>query len=186
MSERLKAKLGDELYNQIIAKGIKENEFDLVEGWIPKTRFDEVSKELKITKSKVSSLEEQSSKQGDLVKDNETLKNDFANLKTQYTTDLQNKDKEITNIYKTTKVQNALIKEGSKHPELLMGQIELDKLTLDGENVVGLTDVVTNLKTKYPDYFIVKQTNTTNQTQGSKESDQKSNDTNWDEVLKTF
>jgi len=186
MSDRLKAKLGDELYSQILTKGIKENEFDLVEGWIPKTRFDEVSKELKITKGKVTTLEEQSQKQTDLVKDNEKLKKQFGTLKNQYETDLKNKDIEVSNIYKVTKMENALVKEGAKHPELLMGQVDLNKMTLDGGNLLGVNEVVSDLKTRYPDYFTVQETNTTNQTHGSKNPDQKPGDTNWDEVLKNF
>lgn len=183
MSDRLKEKIGEELYNQIIAKGLKSSEFDLVDGWIPKDRFNEVSKELKITKEKVTTLEGQSAKFGELVKDNEDLKTKYGKLEETHKLELSNKDIEIGNIYKSTKFENALIKEGCKHPELLMNRVDLSKLTMENDNIIGLTDILKGLKTDYSDMFVTQQTNTTQPPKPSDPPKGNEGDINWEEAL---
>ena len=49
VSEKIKNKIGEELYNQVLAKGLKSEDFDLINdgSWIPKPRFNEVNNKLK-------------------------------------------------------------------------------------------------------------------------------------------
>lgn len=161
MLNKLKELLkNDDLYEQIIKKGIKES--DLTNGWIPKDRFNEVNKELKLTKEKITGYEEQGKQLQTLLKDNEELKTKYGELETNLKDTLKNKDIEISNIFKSTKVENALIKEGCKHPDLLMSKIDLTKLSMENDNIIGLTDVLTNLKTNYSVMFSTQETNSTN------------------------
>ena len=61
MSEKLKAKLGEDLYKQVLAKGLKATDIDIVSdgGWIPKARFNEVNDKYKETSGKIDTYQKQ-------------------------------------------------------------------------------------------------------------------------------
>jgi hypothetical protein len=185
MSERLKAKIGEELYSKILETGIKENEFDLIDGFIPRSRFNEVNEKLKATEGKITSYESQLNETKTLLKDSDDLKAKYSELENKYSNDLKLKDKEITNTTKKFMIENTLVKEGAKHTSLLIKEIDLDKLSIEGENILGLKEVVESLKTNYSDLFT--KTETKNNTSQNKNSNTSGNsDENWDELLKTF
>ena len=163
MSDRIKTKIGEELYNQIIQKGIKSNEFDLVDGWIPKQRFDEKNKEVKLLNEKIEQYTAKGVELDKLLKDNTDLKSQYETLNTKYLEEISCKDKEILNITKSSKVESKLKDAGAKFSDLLMTKIDLEKLTLDNGNLIGLDEVVTDLKSKYSDLFKTEVTNSTTQ-----------------------
>jgi|WetSurMetagenome_2_1015567.scaffolds.fasta_scaffold15874_2 hypothetical protein len=162
MSDRVKEIIGEELYNQVTekfkVKGIKTSEFDIITGnFIPKSRFDEVNSELKSNKEKVTSYEKQINDTKKLLDDNDEYKTKYSELDKKYKTDLELKDKEILNITKVTKVKEALSQNGGgKFVNLLMKEVNLDDITVDGNNLKGFSDVLKNLKTEYKDLFIEK------------------------------
>lgn len=161
MSDRLKEIIGDELYGKVSealkAKNIKSSEVDLItNNFIPKTRFDEINLELKSNKEKVTSYEKQINETKKLLDGHEELKTNYETLNQKYKTDLELKDKEIGNITKISKVKESLVKEGAKHVDLLMKSINLDDITIEGDNVKGFTDVVKSLRTSYSDMFVSK------------------------------
>lgn len=186
MSDRIKAKIGEELYNQIIAAGLKSTDFDLVDGWIPKSRFKEVSDQKKELEGQVNTYKEKSTELDTLLKDNETLKDQYNALNTKYQNDLTAKENEIINISKRTKIEKALMDNGAMHSDLLMSKINLDDLKIDGENIIGLSDKITALKGEYKDLFKEVKTNTNNETKASDEPNKGQGEVNWDDVLKTF
>jgi len=163
MSDRIKTKIGEELYNQIIEKGIKPAEFDLVDGWIPKQRFDEKNKEVKLLNEKIEQYTAKGVELDKLLKDNTDLKSQYETLNTKYLEEISCKDKEILNITKSSKVESKLKDAGAKFSDLLMPKIDMDKLTLDNGNLIGLDEVVTDLKSKYSDLFTTEVTNSTTQ-----------------------
>jgi YesN/AraC family two-component response regulator len=184
MSERLKAKIGDELYNKILEQGVKSTELDLVDGWIPRARFNEISDKLKTTSEKVTSYEKQIQETTNLLKGSEELKGQYDSLQSKYTQELQMKDKEIANITKATAVREALIKEGGKHLDLLMKTVNLDNVTMTDGNINGLTDVVKELKKEYGDLFSEKVKTTTTTTPGSSSSSDDEPD--WESIAKNL
>lgn len=159
MSDRLKEKLGEDLYKQVLEKGIKASEIDLVDGWIPKQRFDDKIKENKILSDKIKDFEKKDLEVEKLLKDNKDLKKSFDDLNASTKVELENKDKQISNITKISKAENKLRSEGAKYPDLLMSKLNLDSLTIDGENLIGLDDAVKKLKDDFSDMFITKETN---------------------------
>ena len=165
MSDRIKEKIGEELYNQIIAKGIKPTEFDMVDGWIPKARFDEVTDKYKNEQGKTKTLETKLTDAEKLTKDNKDWKDKYTGLNTKYENDIKAKDDENKNITKRYSIEARLAKEGAKHTKLLMSEVDLEKLSIEGDNILGLDDVVKTLKTDYKDMFAeVKTKNKTKST----------------------
>lgn len=160
MSDKVKLKIGDELYTKILEKGLKPDEFDIVNdgSWIPKARFNEVNEAKKLSDEKVTTYEKQLNETKDLLKGSEEFKEKYNALNQKYQTDLAAKDKAIADTSKRYLVEAALMKEGAKHSDLLLGKINLDNLTVEGSNVLGLSDVIKDLKTNYSDLFVEKQT----------------------------
>jgi uncharacterized protein YeaO (DUF488 family) len=153
MSERIKSKIGEELYKQVIEKGIKPEEFDLLDGFVPRQRLNEESTSKKALEEKVKTYEQQITETQTLLKDVEGVKENYSKLQEKYKADLQAKDRDLANVIKVSAIKETLTKEGAKHTDLLMKSIDIDKLTMDGSNIVGLTDVVKGLKTNYADLF---------------------------------
>lgn len=184
MSERLKQKIGEELYNKLIETGLKANEIDLLDGWIPKSRLNEELSKRKQLEEKVTTYEAKGLEVDKLLKDNEELKTTYSSLSQKYKTDLEMKDKEIVNISKRTKIEKALFESGAMHSDLLMSKIDLDKLSIEGDNIIGITDQINTLKTSYKELF--KET-TSNSNTESKPSDQPKQssigDVDWGEAL---
>jgi len=173
MSDRIKNKIGDELYNQILAKGIKAEEFDLINdgSYIPRSRFNELNDNIKIEKEKVTTLETKIGEMSKLVSGNEELKTKYLELDSKYKNEIMIKDKIILNNSKKYLVESALNKEGAKYTDLLLGKIDFEKLTIEGSNILGLSDIVKDLKTNYKELFVEKQTNTNDKNKTKKEND---------------
>lgn len=154
MSDRIKAIIGEELYNQVIAKGIKANEFDLLDGFIPKSRFDDINEKYKNEQTKVTTYETQITGYKKTIGDNADYKQKFEEL--DKTTKLEFEKLEKTNKLNTLKMhaRDALKKVGAKHPNLLLNELDFDKMSLEGDNVIGLNDQIKTVKTNFKDMFI--------------------------------
>lgn len=191
MSEKIKNKIGEELYNQILAKGLKPEDFDLVNdgSWIPKPRFNEVNNKLKATEDKITTYESQIKDYDKLVSTNKELKGNYDSLKEQHTNDLAAKDKEILNVSKRFMIEKKLGEAGAKHTSLLMKDIDLETITVENDNLLGFDSVIEGLKTNYGDMFVTKQTtNNTSQSNnnlgGTNNENYDPNNIDWEAKLK--
>jgi hypothetical protein len=191
VSEKIKNKIGEELYNQVLAKGLKPEDFDLINdgSWIPKPRFNEVNNKLKATEDKITTYESQIKDYDKLVSTNKELKGNYDSLKEQHTNDLAAKDKEILNVSKRFMVESKLRESGAKHTSLLMKDIDLEKITVENDNLLGMDPILEGLKTNYGDMFVTKQTtNNTNQSNnnlgGTNNENYDPNNIDWEAELK--
>jgi hypothetical protein len=191
VSEKIKNKIGEELYNQVLAKGLKPEDFDLVNdgSWIPKPRFNEVNNKLKATEDKITTYESQIKDYDKLVSTNKELKGNYDSLKEQHTNDLAAKDKEILNVSKRFMIEKKLGEAGAKHTSLLMKDIDLETITVENDNLLGFDSVIEGLKTNYGDMFVTKQTtNNTNQSNnnlgGTNNENYDPNNIDWEAELK--
>jgi len=191
MSEKLKAKIGEELYNKVLEKGLKPEDLDIVNdgSWIPKPRFNEVNNKLKATEDKVTTYENQIKDYDKLVSQNKELKGNYDSLKEQHSNDLAAKDKEISNVSKRFMVEQKLRESGAKHTSLLMKDIDLEKITVENENLLGMDPILEGLKTNYGDMFITKQTNnntsqSNNNMGGNDNQNYDPNNIDWEAELK--
>jgi hypothetical protein len=161
MSDRLKEKLGEELYKQILDKGIKPNEIDLLEGFIPRQRFNEVNDKLKVTNEKVTACETQITEYDKLIKDSETFKTEneqfktqLADLKTNFANELQGKDKQIENVQKKSLVREHLLTNGAQYIDLLIDKVNFDSIKVENEKLTGFDDQFNSMKETYKNLFV--------------------------------
>jgi hypothetical protein len=169
MSERLKKLVGDELYGKIEeaakAQNIKVKDIDIIaNNFVTKSRFDEINDELKTTRGKVVTYENTNTDIQKLLKganaeNVQDLLTKYDSLNTSHINELAGKDKEIANIKKTSMIKEHLLNQGAKHTKLLMSSIDLDKIQVDGDKLIGVNDIVKDLKTEYKELFIEKETN---------------------------
>lgn len=193
MSEKVKTKIGEELYNKVLEKGLKPEDFDIVNdgSWIPKPRFNEVNNKLKATEDKITTYEGQIKDYDTLVSTNKELKGNYDSLKEQHTNDLASKDKEILNVSKRFMVESKLRESGAKHTSLLMKDIDLENISVENDNLLGFDKVIEGLKTNYSDLFITKQTdnntgqsNNNNNMGGNNNQNYDPNNIDWEAELK--
>lgn len=176
MSKRIEELVGSELYGQLKEK-LGDKSFDLLDGFIPKSRLDEVSEKNKVNIDKISMYEKQLEATKAMLKDTEEYKGKYSELEKTYNKTLRQKDIELTNVTKKFLVKDTLSKSGAKHVDLLLKQIDLDKLLVNEDKLVGIDEVITGLKTSYSDLFTeVKHTseNTTTKIE-TKSEDRKDN-----------
>jgi len=184
MSERFKAKIGDDLYQQILDKGVKPSQFDFLDGYIPRERYNEISEKNKLNEAKLTDHEKQSIEIANLLKGNEEFKAKYDTLNNKYKQDLSAKDNEILNIYKNTKVREALKDSGAKHPDLLLSKVDFNTLTVDNDRLLGFESQLEKIKTDYKDLF-VEVTKETNVNPGNHHTraNQNLDDINWEQRL---
>jgi len=145
-----------ENYEAIIQK-LDGKELIINDGsYIPRARLNEEIEKKKAYESKIATYESQIEETKTMLKDNEGLKNKYSELNTKYLNDLEAKDKEISNIKKVSLAEAALTAAGAKHVDLLLNKINTDSLTLDNNNLIGINDVIGNLKTTYEDLFVTE------------------------------
>jgi hypothetical protein len=184
MSDRVKEKIGEDLYKQLLEKGLKSNEFDLLDGWIPKKRLNEEIEKRKGVEGQIETYKQKDIEVEKLLKDNKDITEKYTALNTTYSKDLSNKDAEIENITKKYKVEKVLMENGAMHSDLLLTKVNLGDLKIDGDNIIGLNDQITALKTNYADLFKSQTANSTTTSATTEKSKQQDNgEVNWEEVL---
>lgn len=156
MSKRLKEKIGEELYNKILESGLKESDFDLTDGYVPRQRLNEVSEKLKATEGKVTEYEKQVTETKKLLETNEDFKARFADLETKFKDTLKAKDIEIGNVLKKSLVKEKLIESGARHTNLLMKEIDLDNIKIENDKLFGFDEQLSSIKDAYKDLFVEK------------------------------
>ena len=151
----IKELLGEELYKQVAEK-LGDKKIIVNDGsYLPKTKFDEKNEEVKLLKEKVTSYEKQVKDTETLLKDSADLKSKYETLQTESKTQLEAKDKQISHITKKTALSKALQDKGARYPDLLIKELDLDTVELDGENIKNFDNLYTPLADKYKDMFTV-------------------------------
>jgi len=184
----IKDMLGNDLYEQVKSK-LGDKEFYINDGsFIPRSRLNEVSDKLKATESKIGSYEDKLKGVEKLASENEEFKVQYTELDNKYKADIVKFNQDIENVTKKSSLKEAIVKNGGKHTDLLLGQVDLNSLTIQDDKVVGITDIITNLKTTYGDLF-VETTNTSSNNDTNKQKDKQSDDnddTDWGSIAKNF
>ena len=156
---KLKELIGEELFKQLPEdkqKEFKSKDFIDNDGsFIPKDRFDQVNEEKKEYKKQLGDRDKQLEDLQGKVKDNEVLTKEIESLK-----DLNSKTTtEYEGKIKTIKFNNALDSalKGSKAKNIkaVKALLDLEKISQDGDNLVGLNDQIESIK-KEADYLFEK------------------------------
>lgn len=187
MSDRLKEKLGEELYGKILEKGIKASEIDLVNSdWVSYNRFKEVNDKYKTEQEKVKSYEQKHVDTEKLLSENKDLKTKYDDLSTKHKSELEAKDIEILNTTKKYKATEALTKAGAKDIDYMLYKMDMSKLSLDNDNLIGITDMINGLKKDYKDHFVEKKRKSNANSGGSNNEDETNNDISEEDLMKHF
>lgn len=155
--ELLKGVLSEETYNKVVEESKKSNIklFDLSGGdYVSKSKYDALDTQLKSTQelldSKTKDYDTLKSKAGD----NQALKDEIDRLKSAHTTETDNLKKDYEAQIKKSKIAAQIIQD--YHPKDVndvLSNIDIDKISVDGDNLVGLKEQVDPLKETKAYYF---------------------------------
>lgn len=148
---KLKEIIGEELFKQLSAdkqKEYKDKDYEDISGgaYIPKTEHENAQKSIKEYKKQVAERDTQLGALKDKVKDNEELTKEIDDLKAKNAKTTSDYEEKLKMIGFNSRLEKKLSDYKPKNAGLLKKALELDKLSLDGENFIGLEDQIKALK----------------------------------------
>lgn len=147
----LKELLGEDLYNQVIAK-VGDAKIAVVSdgNWIPKSKFDEINEQKKAYKQQVDELSASLEDMKKSAAGNEELSKKLEDMTKQ----LAAKDAEMRNIIMSNAIEKALVRAQAKFPDLLMSKFDMEKIEIAEDGTIkGIDDQLKSLQEKYKDLF---------------------------------
>ena len=147
----------------LIAKGLTEDQAEMVvkayeeaiKGFIPKSRFDELNEAKKSLETQISERDKQLETLKGQVGDNKELQDKITQLEAENKTNKEKYEADILKMEKTSAVKDALA--GSLHPELLIGQFDLEKITKNADgSFSGINEQLEAQRKAFPDMFTKK------------------------------
>ena len=117
-----------------------------LEGYIPKSRFDEVNNAKKQLETDVAERDKQLNTLKDSAGDNETLKNEITKLQNENQTAKDNYEKEIAGMKLNSAIETALGTHKAKNITAVKALLDTSKISLDNENLLGFEEQVKALK----------------------------------------
>lgn len=140
MLEWLKTILG-ETYTEDIDKKVSD---EIGKGFVARADFNTVNEEKKTLTGQVKTMTGQLE---ELKKVNpEELQNKITELQTANTTAQQDYDAKLKKMRLDFALENRLIKEGAVNVKAVRALLDDSKISLDGENLVGVDDQMKTLK----------------------------------------
>ena len=171
--EKLKA---DENYKN----DIKVDDSIDEKNFITKSRFNEINDKYKAETEKSKTLQKQVDETKTMLEGSEEYKTKYESLNEKYSNDIQLKDKEIANTSKRYLLDQKLRESGARHTRLLMKEIDLDKITVENDNLLGFDSTLESLKKDYSDMFeIKKSTNNVNTGNNNLDNNEEFNNIDW-------
>lgn len=126
------------------------------EGYVTQTQYDEVILErdgltttLGERDAQLANLQEAAGNSEEM----EALRTELANAITKNELDNKTAAENLAAYKKDNAVNFALANAGAKNPKAVIALLDLSKVSLDGENLIGLTDQLEALKTSDPYLF---------------------------------
>lgn len=144
----LKEILG-ESYSQISEDLQKKYEnIDLVDSsnWVRKKDYEDLDKTVKQYKKDLDKRDQDLKDLGEKVKDNEELNNEIIRLQSENKQSTEDHEAEIKQMKFDATLEKKLGEYKPKNLGILKKALEMDKISLDGENFIGLDDQITKLK----------------------------------------
>lgn len=147
----------------LVAKGLTEDQAEMVvkayeeaiKGFIPKSRFDELNEAKKSLEAQISERDKQLETLKGQVGDNKELQDKITQLEAENKTNKEKYEADILKMEKTSAVKDAL--SGSLHPELLIDQFDLEKITKNADgSFSGINEQLEVQKKAFPDMFTTK------------------------------
>jgi len=155
--EFLKDMLGEDLYKQVSEK-MGNRKLILNDGnYIPKSTFNEKNEELKIVKEKLVEYEKNNKESEKLFGENKDLKAKYDTLQSEFSTKLELKEKEISNIITKSLLKDELSSMGAVYPDLLIKNINLDDVIVKDNKILNKEMILNPFQEQFKDLFVKKE-----------------------------
>ncbi|WP_129600458.1 phage scaffolding protein [Anaerophilus nitritogenes] len=143
----LKELLGEELFQQVSEK-LGDKKIDIVNdgNWIPKDKFNSTNEQLKELKKQLDERDEQLKELKAKAAGNEELTSKIAELEKLNDQTKQEYETKIAAIKKDTAIELALKDQQAKNIKAVKALLDLDKVSVDGDNLIGLKEQLESLK----------------------------------------
>lgn len=133
--------------NEEAAKKVLKAHQDMIKDqYIPIARFNEVNSEKKELKTQLDDRDTQLTDLKTKVKGNEELTTKISELETLNTTTKTEYEEKMKVLRKETSVELAIKDEKAKNVKAVKALLDLEKVSLDGENLIGLEEQLKTLK----------------------------------------
>jgi len=127
------------------AKACETASSDELKGFIPKVRFDEVNESKKQLETDIKTRDTQIN---DLKKvDGDSLKAEIERLQGENKAAKEKYDSDLNKIKLNNAIEKTLTNSKAKNLKAVKALIDLEKISLDGENIKGLDDQIKALQT---------------------------------------
>lgn len=157
--EYLKKVLGDDEGQKIYEKIAEDKENVLLvdskkeSKYIEKSEFNNANESIKDYKKQLKDRDKQLDDLKGKVKDNEELTKEIDKLKDDNKKVTDDYEAKLTKLTFDTKFERALSVYKSKNSKALKALLDMEKVSLDGENFIGLEDQIKSLKESDPYLF---------------------------------
>ncbi len=139
---------------KLLALGLTEEQADKVleankaqlEGYIPKSRFDGVNNAKKQLETDITERDKQLKTLKESAGDNEALQNKITELQNENQTAKENYEKEIAGIKLNGAIETALGTHKAKNIAAAKALLDISKISLDNENLLGFEEQMKILK----------------------------------------
>lgn len=145
--ETLEQILGDDLYNQVIEK-LGDKKITIVSDgtWIPKSKFDDVNEEKKELKTQLEERDNQLKDLRNKAAGNEELTTKIVELENLNKTTKEEYETKIATLKKETSIELYLKGQQARNIKAVKALLDLDKVSIDGDNLIGLEEQLKTLK----------------------------------------
>ncbi|MBT2599092.1 MULTISPECIES: phage scaffolding protein [unclassified Oceanobacillus] len=144
----LKELLGEELYNQVAKKTGDKHKIAIVSdgSYIPKEKFDAVNNEKNDYKQQIADRDTQLDDLQKKAKGNDDLQQTIKDLQKQNDDAKKEHDANLAKIQKEAKLELALNNAKARNSKAVKALLDDEKISLDGDNLVGLDDQLKELQ----------------------------------------
>ena len=151
--DKLKELLGEELYKQVAEK-LGDNKIIIDDGnWIPKARFDEVNVQRKDYKEQLEQRDQQLKDLQKKAKDSEELTSEIERLREENKKATEAYEEKLTQQKFNFAVEQAIAKAEAKNTRAVKALLDLDKIKLEGDELIGLEEQLKTVKESEPYLF---------------------------------
>lgn len=133
----------------------KYKDVDLVDSsnYIEKTELDTANKTIKQYKKDIEKRDKDLIDLQGKVKDNEELNNEIERLKTDNEKATKDYESKLSQLTFENKLEKKLGEFKAKNLGILKKALDIEKISIDGDNLIGLEDQIKNLKESDPYLF---------------------------------
>ena len=128
------------------AEKVIEVNTEQLKGFIPKSRFDEVNNAKKQAEKDLTERDKQLETLKNSTGDMESLKNTIAQLQADNKAAADNYQAELGRIKLDNAVNTALLSANTINPKAVRALLDMDKIKMDGDTLLGINDQIENLK----------------------------------------